>query len=272
MSQGNAVRTERGSFRRCRDGQWSGSLPRTHPEGETLHSRVLAQIRADIVRCRLMPNERLTLEALRERYAAGFSPIREALMSLTAEGLVCLEQNKGFRVAAVSRESLFDLMGARIEIENIALRRSIEIGDIAWEGDVLAAFHRLSRQSKLVRAQPHAISSDWSREHRAFHHALVAACESPTLLSIRESLFAKAERYVALAIISKSPPRNDLAEHEQIMRAALARNAPRALELNREHIERTRSKVAKSLEHQPEFSKSGAATAASRDVLLSLAG
>lgn len=247
-------------------------MPRKQIEGETLHARVLAQIRADIVECRLMPQERLTLEALRERYRAGFSPIREALMRLEAEGMVRLEQNKGFKVAPVSRDSLFDLMQSRIEIENIALRRSIENGGVEWEADLLAAFHRLSRQSKLARSRPGTISSEWSKEHRAFHRALVAACHSPTMLSIRESLFEQAERYVALAIISKSPPRNDVAEHEQIMRAALAGNVARALAANREHIEQTLNKVAKSLENHPEFSRSAGTGGTARASLVSLAG
>jgi GntR family transcriptional regulator, carbon starvation induced regulator len=248
------------------------SLPDTHTGGETLHARVLAQIRADVVTCRLMPNERLTLEVLRDQYRAGFSPLREALMRLAAEGLVQLTQNKGFRVAGVSRDSLFDLMQSRIDIENIALRRSIENGGVEWEADLLAAFHRLSKQSKLVRTRGDTISSEWSTAHRAFHRALVAACNSPIMLSIRESLFEKAERYVALAILSKLPPRKDLTEHEQIMRAALARNISRALTLNREHIERTFNKVAKSLEKHAEFSRPSLDGAGGREAVLPLVG
>ena len=237
-------------------------------ETRTLHARVLTRIRADIIDCRLMPNERLRLESLRERYQVGWSPIREALMRLEAEGLVLLEQNKGFRVAAVSRDCLYDLMQSRIEIECIALRNSIENGGVEWEANLLAAFHRLSRQTKYRRSQPGIISAEWSKEHRTFHSALVAACNLPTMLSIRESLFEKAERYVALSIMSKSSPRNDVAEHEQIMQAAVARNLNRALTLNREHIERTLNKVAKSLESHPEFSR----TAPARHARMALAG
>jgi GntR family transcriptional regulator, carbon starvation induced regulator len=244
-------------------------LARQQTDGETLHARVLEQIRTEIVQCRLMPGERLTLEALRERYQVGWSPIREALMRLAAEGMVLLEQNKGFRVAPVSRESLFDLMQSRIEIESIALRWSIEKGGVAWEADLLAAFHRLSRQPK--RAQPNGISPAWSKEHRAFHQALIAACGSPTMLAIRESLFERAERYVTLAILAMAPPRNDVAEHEQIMRRAVARNVPRALAANREHIELTLSKVARSLEKNPEFSRPAAAGPA-RDPAAALVG
>jgi DNA-binding GntR family transcriptional regulator len=60
-------------------------------------------------------------------------------------------------------------------------------------------------------------------------------------------LFAQAERYVALSIISKCPPRNDDSEHEQMMRAALARNAVRAVQLMTDHIGRTNERVAKTL-------------------------
>jgi GntR family carbon starvation induced transcriptional regulator len=241
-------------------------------DSQTLHARVLRQIRSDIVTCRLMPNERLTLEALRDRYQAGWSPIREALMRLEAEGMVRLEQNKGFRVAAVSRDGLYDLMHSRMELESITLSRSIDNGGVEWEANLLAAFHRLSKQTKLRRSQPGMISAEWSKEHRAFHHALVAACNSPTLLSIRESLFEKAERYVALSIMSKAPPRNDVLEHEQIMQAALAKSVKRAVALNRQHIERTLNKVAKSLENHPEFLKPANAGAPALQADMLLAG
>jgi DNA-binding GntR family transcriptional regulator len=212
----------------------------------TFNAEVFRRIRADIVACRLMPDERLRVEALRERYGFGGSPIREALMRLQAEGLVELEQNKGFRVSRVSREGLLDLMRTRIEIEAIALRWSIENGSVEWEADALGAFHRLSRQKKRDPSGE-GINPEWSRQHRAFHDALVAACGSPTILAIRASLFDQVERYVALSIRSRLAPRNDHAEHEQIMRAVLARDAARAVELNRDHIERTLQKVAKVL-------------------------
>ena len=213
----------------------------------TINATVFRQLRADIMACRLMPDERLRVEALRERYGMGGSPIREALMRLQAEGLVSLEQNKGFRVSPVSREQLFDLMRTRIEIESIALRWSIELGGVEWEANLLGALHRLSRQNKLDRAASRALSAAWSKEHRNFHAALVAACGSPKLLAIREGLVDQAERYVALSVISKLPPRNDLSEHEQIMRAALSRNTARATQLLRAQIDRTAERVAKSL-------------------------
>lgn len=214
---------------------------------QTLNASALAQLRSDIIACRLMPNERLRVETLRERYGMGTSPIREALMRLEAEGLVELEQNKGFRVSEVSRENLLDLMRTRIEIETIALRWSLEKGGVDWEASLLSAFHRLSRQSKIDPANPDAISEAWSKEHANFHSALVSACGSPTLLSIRSRLFEQADRYVALSIMSSGPLRDDVTEHKQLMRAALNRELDKTLELNRVHINRTLDKVSASL-------------------------
>ena len=63
---------------------------------QTLNASVFRQIRADIVACRLAPNERLRVETLRERYGVGGSPLREALMRLEAEGLVDPRAEQGF--------------------------------------------------------------------------------------------------------------------------------------------------------------------------------
>jgi DNA-binding GntR family transcriptional regulator len=222
------------------------SLPR-FGDAQTLNASALAQMRADIIACRLLPNERLRVETLRERYGMGTSPIREALMRLEAEGHVELEQNKGFRVAEVSIENLNDLMNTRIEIESIALRWSLEKGSIEWEANLLSAYHRLSRQTKIDPTAPEVISEAWRKAHADFHAALVAGCGAPTLLTIRARLFEQADRYVALSIMSKGPLRDDTGEHKQLMRAALGREIGKMLDFNRAHITRTLEKVAASL-------------------------
>jgi DNA-binding GntR family transcriptional regulator len=223
------------------------SSPAGSDAAQTLNQTALLRLRSDIVACRLMPGERLRVEALRARYGMGASPIREALMRLEAEGLVELEQNKGFRVAEVSAENLADLMRTRIEIEGIALRWSLEKGGIEWEANLLGAFHRLSRQPKIDPSNRSAINVAWSKEHADFHAALVSACGSPTMLAIRARLFEQADRYVALSIMSNGLDRDDVAEHKQLMRATLDRDLDKALDLNRAHITRTLDKVTASL-------------------------
>ena len=62
----------------------------------TLTEGVLAKLRTD-----LMPGERLTLESMKSVHDVGFTPLREALMRLAADGLATREGHKGFRVFRV---------------------------------------------------------------------------------------------------------------------------------------------------------------------------
>ena len=58
--------------------------------------------------------------------------MREALSRLVADGLVQASDQRGFRVSPVSPADLADVTQTRIDIEGLALRRSIERGDQAW--------------------------------------------------------------------------------------------------------------------------------------------
>src|SRR5690606_1660963 len=136
-----------------------------------------------------------------------------------------------------------DLTRSRIEIESILLRWSIARGGVEWEAELIGALHRLSSVPKPAPSGHLDGDSTWFRYHRAFHLALVAACDSPILLSIGRRLFDQAERYVALSIASKGALRDDVGEHAAIMEAAIARDVERAVTLNREHIERTADKI-----------------------------
>ncbi len=211
---------------------------------DSLADRAHKTIRADIIAGRLPPDSRLRLEDLRERCDMGFSPIREALMQLHSEGLVTLESMKGFRVAPVSLDQLRDLSRVRIEMESLAIRWSIQQGDAGWEAEILGAFHRLSKLDKYGDGDWEQADSGWRRKHREFHRTLIAGCGSPLLLATCASLYDQAERYVALSIQHTVDPRDDLAEHDAIMRAALAHDADEASRLTAEHITRTTEKVA----------------------------
>jgi len=217
-------------------------------EHATLNATVFSLLRQDVLTGRLRPGERLRAETLRQRYDVGGSPVREALMRLEAEGFVVLEQNKGFRVADVSMEHLQDLSRTRVEIEGLALKWSIAKGGVEWESGIVASMHRLASVPKQLDNEGQERNVDWLRYHREFHAALVAACDSPVLLGLRNRLFDQAERYVALSISSGGEVRDDVSEHQGIMEAALARDTELALALNRRHIERTTKKLLSAIQ------------------------
>ncbi|WP_155984537.1 GntR family transcriptional regulator [Roseomonas gilardii] len=197
------------------------------------------RLRADLLSCRLAPGEKLRIADLCERLSVSLSAVREALSRLTAEGLVVAEPQRGFRAAPISADELRDLTAVRLEIEGMCLRRSIAAGDLAWEERLVAAHHRMARLPYRDPDDPQRASEVWAEAHAAFHRALVAGCDSPWLLRLREILYAQTERYRRLSIPLSSAPRDLAREHREIAEAALARDADRAGALLAEHLEKT---------------------------------
>ena len=208
---------------------------------QTRTTKLLSQLRSEIITGRLPPGERLVLSNLCEQFDAGQTPLREALLRLASEGLVVQEEQRGFSVAPVSRAELLDLTASRAEVDALALRWSIENGDDYWEAQLLGAYHRLQKGSKL-NEDGLSIDADWQGRHTDFHLALVAACPNQVMLQLRAMLYERSDRYRHLSVRYLRMPRDDRGEHEELMKAALARDIPLAIKLVKQHIFQT-SKV-----------------------------
>jgi DNA-binding GntR family transcriptional regulator len=197
------------------------------------------RLRADVLACRLRPGERLKIQDLCERFAASLGAIREALSRLTSEGLVVATPQRGFSVAPISAEELRDLTMVRLQIEESCLCRSIDRGDLVWESRIVATLHMLSQTPERVAGDPDRLNEDWVRAHTDFHAALVAACDSPWLLKLREQLYAQTERYRRLSVPLARVPRDLRKEHQEIAAAVLARDREQAATLMAQHLNAT---------------------------------
>lgn len=211
-------------------------------KGGTLTDRIYRQLRDDILSGGLRPRQRLRIEALKERYGVGASPLREALARLSGDGLVRLEERRGFTVAGISVEELWDITETRVLVECACLEASMRgagsgpEGD-AWEAQILAAYHRLSKLDRqLATSRP---TSTWEDLHALFHESLVAACPLQKLKDLRVQLFEQSERYRRLSLNSLPAERDVPSEHAAIMERVLERDVSAASELLAEHIRHT---------------------------------
>ena len=203
-------------------------MSRPAPASSSLTQDVYERLRADLLACRLRPGVRLKIGELCKALQVSLSAVREALSRLTSEGLVIAEPQRGFRAAPISAEELRDLTAVRAQIEGLCLDRAIAAGDVAWEAQLVAAFHRLSRTPEREPDDAQRMSEAWSTAHAAYHEALVGACDSPWLLRLRGLLYAQSERYRRLSVPLAEIERDLNREHQAIMTAALDRDAPRA--------------------------------------------
>lgn len=218
--------------------------------GATLTDQAYHSIREDILSGELSPLLRLRVDALKTRYGIGGSPIREALSRLSGDGLVTIEERRGFTVAGISTDELWDVMKTRIIVETAALKASIEhAGDgthgDAWEAQILAAFHRLSKLDQKLGQNPP--NEAWERVHFEFHESLVAACPYEKLKHIRRQLFDQSERYRRLSLNGVPGDRDVSGEHAEILDATLERDTDKACDCLAKHIHRTADICAETL-------------------------
>ena len=228
------------------------AVTETRPTSRVIGARSLVEaayeiIRHDILTGTLPPGAKLRFDMLRERYAVGASTLREALTRLVGEALVTSEEQRGFRVATVSLEDFADLTRTRRLIEVEALRQSILFGDDAWEGALVAAFHRLTKVEEKLVEDPESQQDEFEDRNRDFHLTLIAACPSRWLKHMHGILFQQSERYRRLSLASRSESRDIHAEHRAVFDAVLARDVDLACRLEGEHIERTLTVLSRLL-------------------------
>ncbi|HSF64913.1 MAG TPA: GntR family transcriptional regulator [Paracoccaceae bacterium] len=193
------------------------------------------RLRQDIIFGVLAPSLRLRLEDLRDTYGVSVPTLREVLNRLASERLVVAEDQRGFIVAPISEENLRDLAELRKLIELHALERSFGAGDVAWEGRVVAAHHKLSRIEQRLIAGEAADRMEWKRYDSGFHHALIMGCASAELLAVHRSVFDRYLRYQMVYLTFRGAIA--AAEHQALLDAALARDVGRAQDLLVRHID-----------------------------------
>ncbi|HXW05257.1 MAG TPA: FCD domain-containing protein [Vicinamibacterales bacterium] len=203
----------------------------------TLASDLAERLRTDILHCHLKPNARLLFRDLRTVYGSGMSPLREALMRLASEGLVVLEDHKGFRVAPVSRGELTDIAETRCELEGLAVRLAIERGSTEWRAAIEARFTELSECPTYTREG--RLDPEWEMRHDAFHRSLYAACGLRWLTSFCQVLAERAFRYRHLLLEAVDRTRDHRQEHEAIKNAVVRGETTLAVSLLQRHYTKT---------------------------------
>lgn len=201
----------------------------------TVGSSTYQRIKRDIIFGDLAPASKLKLDALRARYSASMSTLRETLSRLSSEGFVSAEEQRGFFVTSVSREDLIEISNLRILLECHAAKLSIKNGDTDWEGNLVAAHHKLHLMEQRMLSGDTSQKEGWKRYDWEFHLAIIEACGSANLLSLHSILYDKYLRYQMLVLTHRGQDAVD--EHRAIFEAALARDAQEAAKILQIHIE-----------------------------------
>ncbi|GGT69874.1 GntR family transcriptional regulator [Streptomyces lateritius] len=128
----------------------------------TLRRQIADALRDEILAGRLQPGEEFTVKQIAEQYGVSATPVREALVDLSAQGLLDSDQHRGFRVHQFSVDDYRGMVEARMLVVDGIFRRhvppspaSTPVSDAAPEPDVTRGVALLSvrrRGEAAVRA------------------------------------------------------------------------------------------------------------------------
>jgi GntR family transcriptional regulator, carbon starvation induced regulator len=206
---------------------------------DTLSERAAVTLERDILAGKLKPGSRLAITELAKHYDIGATPLREGLSRLVSRGLIVAIGQRGFRVASVSREDLYDITLMRVVVEVEALRLAMANGGDAWEAGILAALHQLRRHIERVGVKFREGAADFDALHKGFHTSLLGACGSLRLLAAHSDLYDQAYRYRRVMMRGFDSGDEFVEAHQKLAERVMARDAAAAQAMLAQHLETT---------------------------------
>lgn len=172
----------------------------------------------------------LKQEALAKRFGVSRIPVREALKRLEAEGLVEHTPHQGSIVASQSVPELLETLDIRIGLETRALKLAIPM--------MKASDHKAARE---IMAKYDASDSplEWAELNLEFHLCLYRACGRPKLLRMIEEIVRSIGIHLRAQQSYKAGRKSPQSEHREILKACVAKDVGRAIQLLEQHIEHT---------------------------------
>lgn len=201
-------------------------------------------LRERILSGRITPGTHVNEVALAEELRISRQPLREALRSLNAEGLVEIIPGRGAYVARFDLKSILQLGDIRLALEGATARLAAERAD---EEDI----GRLTAVLEEIAAELRAGDDRYPR-HLDFHAVLARATGNPRLAQAVGDVDTKLQLARARSGNDPTRARQALGEHRVICDAVVRRDPDTAEAAMRTHIQAgMRAIVALISENQP---------------------
>ncbi len=206
------------------------------------------RLRSMIMEGELKPGEKVPERMLTERFGVSRTPVREAVKVLAAEGLVVLLQNRGAIVSKLTVAELDEVFPVLAALEGVA-------GELACRSATdaqIAAIRRLNDRMHVAFAEKDRPA--YFEINQNIHGAILEAARNATLFNQHQLVARRANRARYQANLTEERWRQALKEHDAIIDALEARDAPTLGRLMKEHMEHKltslKPAIARSLEEK----------------------
>jgi DNA-binding GntR family transcriptional regulator len=216
-------------------GRRAGSAKPTGKIGGTVRARAAEELRNRILTGALAPGTRLDLDALTVEFGASRTPIREALLELSYEGLVEVAPRSGVTVLGLTPRDVLD---------NFAL-----LGTLAGKAAEWAAARITGGELDHIRhlaAHVHDNSHDLVAANWKFHRAVHRASGSPRILTlIRQTVGVVPTNFFD---VFPAQEQHSAVDHDEIVAALARRDGGAARVAAERHVTEAGAALARFLE------------------------
>lgn len=211
---------------------------------------VHAALRQAILSGELEPDTPLSVPELARQLSVSRSPVREAVLQLTADGLAVERPRRGCFVARIDLEDALEIHDMRAALESLAAERAAAADS---PGLPEALDKAVGDQVEAARS---GSSMDFCEADQRFHALVHAAAGNRRLTKTLASLSAQMEINLVEVSLSEALMELSIREHRRIVDALRAKSPDRAAMEMRAHISATRDRTAERLRARTRYGES----------------
>jgi DNA-binding GntR family transcriptional regulator len=196
-----------------------------------MHDQILPHLRRDIVENRWKSGERLSEPLLCKQFGVSRTPLREALNTLEAEGLIRLVPHVGAVVTDPGATEIGETMEILIGLEQLAAIRVTQ----SKRREVLHDVRRIYEEMRLAARQGDA--ARYYELNNDFHLCIVRGTGNRSLVDLHEKIMWHVHRERHRANEVESVTVESAESHHEIVDAILEHRAEEAGRAMRKHLE-----------------------------------
>ena len=203
----------------------------------SLHDQVAARLRTMLVEGVIPPGAKLNERELCERLHVSRTPLREAIKLLGAEGLVDLLPNRGAVAVKLTERDVSDTFEVLAMFEG-------KSGELAAERiDDTAAAEIRAQHYEMLACYARRDLSGYYRHNADIHRLINEAAANPVLTNSYRSINARVQSLRFRTNQDEAKWKRAVKEHEQMIEALDARDAPRLRDILVAHVLHKRDSV-----------------------------
>lgn len=200
----------------------------------TQAGKICSELCVAIERGEIKPGEKLSEQALVERFGGSRVPVREAIQKLEARRLVRRIPNAGARVVQHTLQELRDIYEVRLELEGMACRLAAQ----RMSAPDIDELKRLLDAHEAMIAAEQGASYYQNAGDLDFHYRIVQGSQNHCLQqTLCGELYHIVRMYRYQTSTGSKRPAQALLEHHRIVEAIEQRDAELAELLMRRHIQ-----------------------------------